>query len=411
MDKKKIGILTYHAVPNFGANLQALSTVGFINSMGHEAILLNWYPVDLQNMYEKRIPVEQIDAHSKFTASTFPLTNICRTENDLVAEINRNNIDGIIVGSDALFKYIPESKRKYFSKRKMKYLPVKVLSVEDLKDNPFFGSFYEKLERKIPFFAFSVSSQNCPYVSMNDKERSLANKYLSNFTDITVRDEWTKSMVENLTNMENVKITPDPVFSFNQNCYIHIPTKNEILIKFNLTSDYVLLSFRTKHLNTKYIKNIAKELQLNNLQPVAFPMPEGLNDYRIETKIPLPLSPIDWYALIKYSKGYIGERMHPIVVCLHNSVPFFCFDEYGAILHNSFFKKTYIKESSKTYHILSLAGLLDNLYSYKDKYKVPSVNEVIMRILQFDYKKCKEFAIKQQYFYKKEFEIIINRFK
>lgn len=52
-------------------------------------------------------------------------------------------------------------------------------------------------------------------------------------------------------------------------------------------------------------------------------MPE--NDFSLsstDVTISIPLNPIDWYALIKYSKGYIGERMHPIVVSLHNSVPF-----------------------------------------------------------------------------------------
>lgn len=48
----KIGILTYHCVPNFGAQLQALSTVCYLKRAGYEPILLNWYPKDLQVMYE-----------------------------------------------------------------------------------------------------------------------------------------------------------------------------------------------------------------------------------------------------------------------------------------------------------------------------------------------------------------------
>lgn len=34
------------------------------------------------------------------------------------------------------------------------------------------------------------------------------------------------------------------------------------------------------------------------------------------------ITPIEWYALIKYSKGYVGNNMHPIVTSITNGVPF-----------------------------------------------------------------------------------------
>lgn len=93
-------------------------------------------------------------------------------------------------------------------------------------------------------------------------------------------------------------------------------------------------------------------------------MPE--NDFSLsstDVTISIPLNPIDWYALIKYSKGYIGERMHPIVVSLHNSVPFYCFDEYGIkTFEGNWFQRKYNKETSKTYLIVKRAGLLENLF-------------------------------------------------
>ena len=42
----KIGILTYHSVYNFGANLQVLSTVGYLKNNGFEPIVINWIPED-----------------------------------------------------------------------------------------------------------------------------------------------------------------------------------------------------------------------------------------------------------------------------------------------------------------------------------------------------------------------------
>ena len=78
----KIGILTYHCVPNFGAQLQATSTVGYLKRMGHEAVVLNWYPKDLEDMYSNRIPKEQVSSHNNYTKDNLPVTDICRSEKD-----------------------------------------------------------------------------------------------------------------------------------------------------------------------------------------------------------------------------------------------------------------------------------------------------------------------------------------
>lgn len=388
----KIGILTYHSVPNFGAQLQATSTVGYLKRIGHEAVVLNWYPKDLEDMYSKRIPSEQVSAHNYYTNTFLPVTEICRSEQDLRKVIEQNNLDAIIVGSDALFKYVPECKRRHFSKRRLKFVD-NVLSVEKLDGNPFFGGFASKLTKRIPIAAFSVSSQNCNYPAMKQHEMSAMKAAMDNFTYISVRDEWTKGMVETITGNRNIEITPDPVFSFNQNCYIQLPSKEDILKKYHLKEKYVLLSFSTWYSSAQYIKHIANEVEKRGFQPVAFPMPEKLFSAEIDTSIPLPLSPIDWYALIKHSTGYIGERMHPIVVCLHNSIPFYCFDEYGIVKKKIFgFSKEYIKDSSKTYHILNQAGLDGWMFSYKGKDSKPIPQFVLDRIEQFDREKCEMFS-------------------
>lgn len=214
----EIGILTYHCVPNFGAQLQATSTVGYLRRMGHNPIVLNWYPQDLERMYSKRIPAAQIAAHDFYTKEFLPITEICRNEEQLVKVIEEHNLDGIIVGSDALFKYIPLKNRRYLSKRKLHYIKRNILSVELIDGNPFFGGFAAKLSKRIPVVAYSVSSQNCAYQKMNLEEIKQMNSMMSNFAAITVRDEWTKGMVEYVTSNTDVSVTPDPVFSFNKAC-------------------------------------------------------------------------------------------------------------------------------------------------------------------------------------------------
>lgn len=393
----KIGVLTYHCPPNFGAQLQALSTIGYLKRMGYEPVIINWYAKDLEEMYSHRIPREQALCHEAFSNKIFPLSRKCQTEEELITEINSLHLDGIIVGSDALFKYTPKKKRRYFSKRKLKYIYSDVLSCELIDGNPFFGGFLGKLDDKKPAVVYAASSQNCPFRLMDKGERQQMKDALSHYNFISTRDVWTQQMIETIMHVRYIKVFPDPVFSFNQNCYITIPSKREIMNKYGLKEGYVLLSFSDRYNSPEYINAIANELEKVGLQPVAFPMPEKLFSAGISKRINLPLSPIDWYALIIHSQGYIGERMHPIVVCLHNSIPFYCFDEYGTEENHGFWrKKEYEPFSSKTFSIVSDAGFLDSIHSYKQKEGRPAIQIVIKKLLNFNTQKCRTFSIMKQ---------------
>ena len=394
----RIGILTYHCPPNFGAQLQAISTVGYLRRMGHEPIVLNWYPKDLESMYSRRVGIEQILCHEEFTQQVFPLSQKCQSEEELIAEINRLRLEAILVGSDALFKYFPLKRRRHFVFRRLKYIyHYQPLSCECLEGNPFFGAFVSKIQRRIPASAYAVSSQNCPYFLMDRTEKATMKKALAHYELISVRDAWTQKMVQHITKRCDVPIFPDPVFSFQQNCYLSIPTKEEILAKYGLKEDYVLFSFSAKHYKAEYVKAIANQIAHSGMQPVALPMPERLFAADIQKQITLPLSPLEWYSLIKYAQGYVGERMHPIVVCLHNAVPFFCFDEYGTTEKRGLFnkKEVYIPSSSKTFQIVSAAGLQDNLYSAKAHEPLPSPLHIADKLSLFDKNRCLAFALQK----------------
>lgn len=400
----KIGILTYHCVPNFGAQLQAISTVGYLKRHGHTPIVLNWYPQSLENNYFGRIPDVQIECHRQVTENILPVSRILRTQQELIDTVREMGIEYILAGSDALFKYAPLKTRRYFSKRKLRFLQLKSYTTLPLSENPFFGGFLAQFEGKVGASAFSVSSQNCPYSKMEDQEIQEMAECLSHYKVITVRDEWTKTMVETVTGRKNVQLSPDPVFSFEQNRWFDLPTRDDILKKFKLKENYILFSFSKHFQSVSYIKALEKVFFTAGYSPVALPMPEGCFDYGMISKIELPLTPIDWYALIKYSSGYVGERMHPIVVSIHNSVPFFCFDEYGTTTSSLFgIKKKYIIESSKTYHIINKAGLDAQMCSYRSG-KLPQPNQVIEAIRNFDKNLCSKFSTK----YQKQYEQVMS---
>ena len=121
------------------------------------------------------------------------------------------------------------------------------------------------------------------------------------------------------------------------------------------------------------------------------------------------LTPLEWYALIKYSKGYIGNNMHPIVTSITNGVPFFSFDNYGIPIIDG---KWTNGESSKIYHILKQADLLENrLYTLGQNYSPIEPGDTLNAILTFDNKKASAFAINYYQKYEQMMTNVFNQIK
>lgn len=395
---KRIGILTYHCIPNFGAQLQALSTIGYLKNHGYEPIMLNWYPKDLEEFYLKRAYREQNVCQFEFAQHSMPVSKLCRTISDLCCEIERLHIDGVVLGSDALFDYTPECLRYNFSFRKLKKFPIQITSNHTLP-NPFWGSFNDYLKQPLPIVGISISSQNMPFSKLKKSEKEELKRLLLGFKTITSRDEWTKNLITYISGRTDVSITPDPVFAFNQNTDFCI-SREHICKKYNIPEKYILVSFLYEYLSDEFVNRIIEIVEMKTeAKCVSFPMPDRLRKFNTKYIINLPLNPIDWYYLIKYSQGYIGERMHPIVVSLHNSVPFFCFDQYGTnkIIIPRVWTK-FIPESSKIYDILQKADLISNMCFYSQKNNV-SPEYVVEHFLSFDKDKCSAFAQKEYKLY------------
>jgi hypothetical protein len=157
----KIGILTYHAACNFGANLQVLSTVCFLKKSGHEPIVINWFTSELEDIYKKNTPPEQFNEHLNFQKKYLPLTERCYNEADIKAVIEKHRIEAIIVGSDSVVQHHPFLSRIVFPCRKI--ITLSKVTMDRMCPNPFWGSFYDDLETKIPIVMMSVSSQNSAF--------------------------------------------------------------------------------------------------------------------------------------------------------------------------------------------------------------------------------------------------------
>jgi hypothetical protein len=404
-----IGILTYNSVFNFGANLQAISTANYLRNNGYTPIFINWVPEELENKYATSVSEEQKQAHIEAKKNYMTESSLCRTDDDVLKVIKQNTIEGIIIGSDAVLQHfeIP-LKVKLKSILKPSHLYSRYTR-DRLFPNPYWGSFFQKLEKKIPVVIMSGSSQNANYMSFKPETMKRMTNNLLFFSYISVRDTWTSNMLAHITEKKIIpEVTPDPVFGFNFNVPEIKENAKKILEKFNLPEKYLLVSFkkRIEGIDDTWMQAFEQKAKDRGYAVFALPLPEKLISYGLTKSIALPVSPLEWYSLIINSSGYIGQNMHPIVVSLHNANPFFSFDYYGLDKVND-----EDDSSSKISHILKVAGLSDyRVSSVGQKVKI-SPDFVLDKIQNFETKKSEEFRNLYLSRYKNMMEKIISKFK
>ncbi len=387
----KIGILAYHSACNFGANLQVLSTVGYLRNNGHEPVVINYEADDFVSYYKRVTPSDVFEAYKIFRNEHMPLSAYCRTQKDIARVIESEGIEAVIVGSDAVAQHHTLFERIVFPTRRVFH--VQRMTSDRYFGSPFWGGFRDDLSNVVPMALLSASNQDSNFRYFSSSLKKRMHECLKHFTYISARDEWTKKMYGVISKGEiDVPVTPDPVFAFNHNCEDIIPSKETILEKYSLPEKYVLVSFlNSRAVSQAWLDDFENALNARGVAAVALPFPQGMCfEHNLVCEIESPLLPLDWYALIKYSYGYVGHNMHPIVVSLHNAVPFFSFDNYGMSKLSGWITDD---SSSKIKHILGLAGLESNRVSCLSRnFVAPSPNVVLDALEGMSKEKAENFS-------------------
>lgn len=388
----KIGLLAYHAVCNFGAMLQLLSTYMFLKNHGHEPVIINWVAKDLENYYAQNTPISQIENQLKHRLQLWKETALCCTIKDVANIISNEQIDAVIIGSDAVAQHHPLFERIVFPCRNI--IAINSVTSDVVFPNPFWGIWTDYLDKPVPVALMSAASQDSKYKYISKKLRKQMKERIMAFSYVSVRDVDTQKMFSFITEGQCCpSVTPDPVFAFNQNAASLVPSKEELMKKYGLSGKYMLISFKNEkrcNVSQTWLNKFQDIAKHHGIQCVSLPFSTSLSAGELESEIALPLNPIDWYALLKYSCGYIGNNMHPIVVCIHNTVPFFSFDNYGTKHANGLFCDS---STSKIRHILKVANLLDCRIASNSLFRrTPSPEHVFNKLQTFDKAKCKNFA-------------------
>jgi hypothetical protein len=324
-----IGILTHHWVYNFGANLQALATQTYLESLEHQVMILDYQPEGVKEALYSGVPDIQIEEHERFRRDFLNQSPRCDSAADLVSFCNEQEFDAILTGSDAVFRLARKPRR------------------EDQRfPNPFWLTWTTQLTSKSVVSTLAASSMGTPFFVLPLSVQRSIGQAIRNFDHISVRDKWTQWMFWWLSKGRGkASLCPDPVHILND--VFVLPDEFTLRPKEH-HKQYILISIFRRLLSNKWIEEFVEIAHQHNLEVYSLPQPELEMNIPVDKIIKAPLSPFEWFAWIQNAAGYVGIRFHAIVSAITKNVPFVSFDTY---------QWRFIRMSSKTYDLCKQADM------------------------------------------------------
>lgn len=336
----RIGILTFHRSLNFGANLQAASTLHAFKCRGVDAKLINFRDPEKENYYKKIVHEEQRQAHERFFEERFSEGPALFTTSQLI-DYCESQFDVIVVGSDAVFR-VSSALDPIEQYRRIKSGN---FSFQEPEFSPYFlhwaasdARFSSKL-----VVSLSASTMGTPYHLITGGVKAKLRESIRRFDLLSVRDDWTAAFVEHVANLK-ATLTPDPVFGLPDEFKEDVTDLLPAGIKLN---QVIFLSLR--HAPT-WSKRLCDEIRRRGFQAATLPIPE--DDCEIpwaDFCVKRPLTPTQWYSMLAGAAGYIGIRFHALVSCTANATPALSIDHYKL--------SRLIKRTSKNWDLCQRAGL------------------------------------------------------
>ena len=184
---KKIGVLTFHDVPNFGAILQAWSLVQLLRDLGGNVELINYKPASLISKFHRGGLRRFLPSYGAFRRRSFvkrhlPVGQKCSDRKMVREYVQRSDFDILVCGSDQIW-----------------------MMDDSIGFDPiFFLDFPEGLRiRKVSF------APSCGSMQSFGRNASQVRQLLSCFDAISVRDRHTATVLTNL-GVENSVEVVDP---------------------------------------------------------------------------------------------------------------------------------------------------------------------------------------------------------
>lgn len=134
MTKKRIALITYHDVPNFGAVLQCWSLCATLRKMGSEVIVVDYKPDWLKEKFRRKswrqwVPSLGAIRRNRFVSRYIPVGPRCSTRAEVSTFLESYRPDTVLCGSDQIWSgdSLPNLDTSYFLNFDLSY-PVRKAS-------------------------------------------------------------------------------------------------------------------------------------------------------------------------------------------------------------------------------------------------------------------------------------------
>ena len=231
----KIGIITIHNSPNYGASLQSFALWKYLDMQGHDVEI-----IDLYRPYRKEYVPSKTYKPWRFHKS------------DMLSQI-KNLIKKIVKKGKKSSLFSENAKVKFDNFNAPIKLSRPYLSIDDLYLNPpiydlyisgsdqlwnptqpyclepYFLTFVPKEKKKISY----ATSIGISTLEQNEKQRIKG--YLSSYTAVSVREYQAKKLLESFAGRKDVIQVPDPTF------LLDVEYWEKLSVKPNIKEPYLLL--------------------------------------------------------------------------------------------------------------------------------------------------------------------------
>lgn len=328
---KKVGIITFHASHNYGSNLQAYALQKKISELGYECEIINFRTKKQKELYKvltSRIGIKYMlkniytiifiyrKRKSKFKKFELFINQNLKLTKEIsnieeFREISKE-FDYIIAGSDQIWNVKADD-----------FNLVYMLPCITPKKISYAVSTGEQLEKE----------------AIVKEEIDLIN----NIDYLSVRDEYTKNIVSELSGRRDVEVVLDPTMLYDSNFYLKLICDKPII-----KEKYIYLYTLG---NSKNLLDIAKELSKKTKLPIYISHVSGTNYMFNGLKKQLDSGPLEFINHIMHAEYILTSSFHATIFSILFNKQFW---SYNAI------------EDNRRKEILSKLNLLDRSINKQD---------------------------------------------
>ncbi|WP_290061200.1 polysaccharide pyruvyl transferase family protein [Paraclostridium bifermentans] len=324
----KASVITIKGLYNYGAVLQGYATCEYLNSIGCDVELIDYYP----EYFEKDVPkikkllINLVTTVKRRKLERFVRENIKLTKKTYrnINEIKNDNIksDVYVVGSDQVWN--------------------SQLSLGRL-DPAYFLDFTNSKNK------IAISS-SIGRTDVTDEELKEMKEYLKSFSSISVREQSAKDLLERI-GVEDIVNILDPVFLLEMEDY------KKFIRPVNHKKYLLIYSFERNETTQKIANEIAKRLNLKIVEIGIFKSKYDCDKYEHNAGIE------EFLSLIHNAEFIVTSSFHGTA--------------FSILLNKQFISVAPTLRKTRLENITSLFGISDRLITEKSDYDIEKIIEPI----------------------------------